>query len=312
MKQKMRFSKSSGKIVCAVCLTASLLMFSASYLPGSVQASDTVSSAPVKTASFATQVYNFEKLLETENDVLSFRDSAREAAPSYDPDYVPEGEESPVGPTPEQFLQDIRDSYEARLSVIRRFSDFEQMSTSTYLVFCGLCAEAERPFYEAYRSAEFANVNYQVLCRGYLRGLERQYGAIEMMQDPHNNDANAVQAAYFEGYTLRSDILLELNRYYYSEENGLEDVDSLSASRDMESIVETARSKNEGAGEELTRRVQKGLNAVGFDCGEADGIVGTNTILSICHYQRSRNMTEDGLVTEELAGMLPGPEESAE
>ena len=277
----------------------------------SAYASDTAGSAPVKTASFPAQVYNFEKLLEAENEVLSFREAAREAKPSYDPNFVPEGADGPQGPSPEQFLADIRDSYEARLSVLHRFSDFTQMSESTYLAFCTLLVEAERPFYELYRTAEFANLNYQVLCRGYINGLNRQYQALEMAQDS-KTDSSVVQAAYFEGYTMRSNILLELNQFYYSEENPLPDLESLSGSRDMGAIVEKAKAENEEAGEDLTRRVQKGLNAAGFDCGEADGISGTNTILSICHYQRSRQLEENGLITEDLASYLPVPEANSD
>ena len=277
----------------------------------SVYASDTAGSAPVKTASFPTQVYNFEKLLEKENEVLSFRDAAREAKPSYDPDFVPEGADGPQGPSPEQFLADVRDSYEARLSVLHRFSDFTQMSESTYMAFCTLLVEAERPFYELYRTAEFANVNYQVLCRGYINGLSRQYQALETAQNP-KADSSAVQAAYFEGYTMRSNILLELNHFYYPEENPLPEIESLSGTRDMGAIVENAMAADEQAGEDLTRRVQWGLNAIGFDCGEVDGLVGTNTILSICHYQRSRQMEENGLITEDLASNLPAPEENSD
>ena len=164
----------SGKRWMSVCF----LLFTALLalrVGGRTGASESVHSAPVKTASFPTQVYNFEKLLEAENDVLSFREAAREASPSYDPDFVPEGADGPVQPTPEQFLADIRDSYEARLSVVRRFSDFKEMSSKAYNAFCALCAEAERPFYEAYRNAEFANVNYQVLCSFHITGFSSCY-----------------------------------------------------------------------------------------------------------------------------------------
>jgi len=288
-----------------------LVLFTVLSLASPAFASDEVGSAPVKTATFPTLVYNFEKLLEQENDVLSFREAAREADPSYDPEYVPEGAEGPIGPTPEQFLADVRDSYEARLSVVRRFSDFTRMSESVYLAFCALCAEAERPFYDTYRTTEFANVNYQVLCRGYLLGLERQYEAAVMREDP-DAESSAIQAAWLDGYTMRANILLELNQFYYPEGNGLEEIESLSGTRDMAAIVENAKIKDEEAGGELTARVQRGLNALGFDCGPADGIAGTNTILSICHYQRSRKMEENGLVTEELAGYLPAEEETPE
>ena len=307
-KEQMPRKKHSGHTVMfAGVIILSLLMGKGI----SAYASDTANSAPVKTASFPTQVYNFEKLLEAENDVLSFREAAREAKPSYDPDFVPEGADGPQGPTPEQFLADIRDSYEARLSVLHRFSDFTQMSESTYMAFCALLVEAERPFYDIYRTAEFANLNYQVLCRGYTNGLNRQYQALEMAKDS-KTDSSVVQAAYFEGYTMRSNILLELNQYYYSEENPLPELESLSGTRDMGAIVENARAADEEAGEDLTRRVQKGLNAAGFDCGEADGIVGSNTILSICHYQRSRQMEENGLITEDLASNLPVSEENSD
>ena len=54
---------------CFLLFTALLVL----HLGIRTCASETVHSAPVKTASFPTQVYNFEKLLEAENDVLSFR-----------------------------------------------------------------------------------------------------------------------------------------------------------------------------------------------------------------------------------------------
>ena len=286
-------------------------LFSVFIFSMGAMASDEVSKAPEKKISFARQVYNFEKLLEAENEVLSFRDAAVQASPVYSPVPAAEGEE-PAWPTPDQFLTDIKNSYSARLSVIRRFSDFTQMSPEPYQAFRELCAEAERPFYDTYRTLEFADKNYQVLCRGYLNGLARQYEAAQMAQNPKTAPGE-VEAAYFEGYTMRSDILLELNQYYYPEVSGLPDVDSLSGTRNMQATVENAIATDADAGMELTTAVQNALNALGFDCGAADGDAGTRTVLSICHFQRSRKLKEDGIVTEELLGrlnsLLPQPEE---
>ena len=283
-------------LICAVVLSSAMLNGM------TAEASERGNGAKEKTASFATQVYNFERLLEAENEVLSFRSAAVEAAPSYDPNAAAEGEE-PALPTGEQFLADIKNSYMARLSVIRRFSDFTRMSPETYQAFRKLCCEAERPFYETYRDLEFADKNYQVLCRGYLNGLARQYEAGEMAANPRT-EASEVEAAYFEGYTMRSDVLLELNQYYYPEVSRLEEVESLSGNRNMPEVVTSAIEKDADAGIELTTAVQNALNALGFDCGVADGDAGTRTVLSICHFQRSRQLEEDGLVTEDLLGRL--------
>ena len=72
----------------------------------------------------------------------------------------------------------------------------------------------------------------------------------------------------------------------------------------MPEVVTSAIEKDADAGIELTTAVQNALNALGFDCGVADGDAGTRTVLSICHFQRSRQLKEDGLVTEDLLGRL--------
>ena len=123
---------------------------------------------------FGQMCRQLEKMLEEENESVAFQATAVTAAPGYAPAAQEEAgagegsedgseEEGPSGPDREQFLSDIKDAYAARLSVLRRYAAFPEMKEETYNTYRFLCAEAERPFYEAYTGAEFVNKNIQLL-----------------------------------------------------------------------------------------------------------------------------------------------------
>lgn len=52
--------------------------------------------------------------------------------------------------------------------------------------------------------------------------------------------------------------------------------------------------------------VQERLNALGFDCGEADGILGPKTERAIRSFQATKNLTVDGIVGEKTCKALGG------
>ncbi len=47
----------------------------------------------------------------------------------------------------------------------------------------------------------------------------------------------------------------------------------------------------------VVKPIQKRLNALGFDCGAADGIVGAKTTTAIKAYQKAKNCIQDGEIT---------------
>lgn len=55
---------------------------------------------------------------------------------------------------------------------------------------------------------------------------------------------------------------------------------------------------------ETIKKVQETLNSEGFDCGTADGIAGQKTTDAISNYQKSKGITVNGKITEELLSLL--------
>lgn len=56
--------------------------------------------------------------------------------------------------------------------------------------------------------------------------------------------------------------------------------------------------------ENLIRAVQKKLNAMGFDAGIADGIIGPNTRRAIRDFQQDKGMEVDGQISSALIKKL--------
>lgn len=54
----------------------------------------------------------------------------------------------------------------------------------------------------------------------------------------------------------------------------------------------------------LIRAVQEKLNELGFDAGEADGILGSRTRRAISAYQQANNLPVDGQISSELLKAL--------
>ena len=63
----------------------------------------------------------------------------------------------------------------------------------------------------------------------------------------------------------------------------------------------------------VTQQVQQKLNEAGFDCGMPDGVAGAKTEEAIRAFQESRNLTADGVISEELLeslGLSEGEQEN--
>ena len=212
-------------------------------------------------STFGSQVYHMEQALSEEKKVLSFNAKAEEASPTYD-------RNSSELPSPEQFLRDIENSYNARLSVIQRFESFNDLKQDTYFMLCSLCAEAERPFYNTYKDMEFADRNYTVMCKKYIEGLDKQYDSILIAQstEKKENPQEELEKAknqYKEGYTIRSNILSEIQKYFAKKE--FEDAENISPNIDIEAIVENARVVNRSVTQEESLAVQNFLAEKGYD-----------------------------------------------
>ena len=62
--------------------------------------------------------------------------------------------------------------------------------------------------------------------------------------------------------------------------------------------------------EAAVMQVQEKLNSLGYDCGEADGVAGLQTMSAIVDYQRANDLTANGMVTDELLVSLGLEDES--
>ena len=235
---------------------------------------------------------SLDQLLAEENESVSFGNTALEASPTY-------VRSAGTEPTADQFLADLKNSYEARLSVLNRYADFETMKENTYNTYRFLCAEAERPFYDAYSSVTFANKNYQFLCDAYLGGLSTQYEAEMMWRE--EGAPEEIETFFLEGFDRRAEVLKEVSAYYLTT-LVLEDFNS---TVNITKIVEDAVAKNKEADKQLVVQVQTRLNELGYDCGTADGQAGQKTVLAICHFQMASGAAApDGLADQELLDQM--------
>lgn len=55
---------------------------------------------------------------------------------------------------------------------------------------------------------------------------------------------------------------------------------------------------------ELIRQVQQALNEKGYDCGEADGIMGPKSTQALMNFQTDNGLTADGIIGEEVKTAL--------
>ena len=202
-------------------------------------------------------------------------------------------------PTPEQFIRDLKASYNARGTVVERYSGYTSLPEDLYQYYRFACVEAERPFFNAYQDAYFDDRNYQVLCKTYLRGLNQQFEAERIWMN--KGAMEDLETAYFGGYTTRAEVLVELSDYY---EAGLDYMDELREVTRINEVVEAAKTYNLDIGATLVTEGQENLNRIGFNCGTADGMAGIKTVLALCHYQQMKHVTVDGKVTEEIAQSL--------
>ena len=288
----MKMKAENGKKRTGTVKAASWIIVFALVLAHLAPAFAADDAGNVDTRSFSARIVDLEAILQEENDTVAYMAAAVQAEPAYQP-----GGES--GPTKEQFIADLTNSYQARCSILNRYSEFPVMSAEAYNEFRFLCGKAEYPFYEAYYGAEFADKNYEVMCREYIAGLEKQYEAESLYLG--GAGADEVEAAYFEGYDRRSAVLIEVGEYYAPDKAAFQDLDALKAARNMAEILPKAVEANKTADSALVTQVQQNLNISGFDSGTVDGKAGKNTVLAISHVQLFLEQKVDGLVNQALA-----------
>lgn len=63
---------------------------------------------------------------------------------------------------------------------------------------------------------------------------------------------------------------------------------------------------------ETVKKVQEALNAAGYECGTADGIAGDKTKQAISKYQADHNLTESGVIDDDLLNALNNGEISSQ
>ena len=275
----------AGKVAAAAVATGVIFAATAAF---AVPAMASETGSPY----FYELSESLDQLLAEENESGSFGNTALEASPTY-------VRSAGTEPTADQFLADLKNSYEARLSVLNRYADFETMKENTYNTYRFLCAEAERPFYDAYSGVTFANKNYQFLCDAYLGGLSTQYEAEMMWKE--EGAPEEIETFFLEGFDRRAEVLKEVSAYYLTT-LVLEDFNS---TVNITKIVEDAVAKNKEADKQLVVQVQTRLNELGYDCGTADGQAGQKTVLAICHFQMASGAaTPDGLADQELLDQM--------
>ena len=250
-----------------------------------------VAASQTETAYFAELTKDLEADLTEENDSVAFQNTAVQAAPVY----VRGGE---AAPTADQFFADLKNSYDARLSVLNRYSYFETMKENTYNEYRFLCAEAERPFYEAYDGVSFDDKNIQFLCDAYMRGLSTQYEAEMMWRE--DGSPEEIEAFYLEGYDQRAEVLKEISAFYQTSLA----IDNVNSTVDIAKIVENAIAKNKEGDKQVITQVQTRLNELGYACGSADGQAGQKTVLAICHFQMASGQTPDGIADQKLLDQM--------
>lgn len=63
---------------------------------------------------------------------------------------------------------------------------------------------------------------------------------------------------------------------------------------------------------DTVKKVQEALNAAGYECGTADGIAGDKTKQAISKYQADHNLTESGVIDDDLLNALNNGETSSQ
>jgi len=70
------------------------------------------------------------------------------------------------------------------------------------------------------------------------------------------------------------------------------------------STSEKSSSKQTDTDSKLIKKVQKALNDLGYDCGKADGVLGSNTKKAIKAFQKDNNLTVDGKIGKQVKKAL--------
>ncbi len=101
-------------------------------------------------------------------------------------------------------------------------------------------------------------------------------------------NATATTAKTSGGYTL-TDFIKEVQKATGAKVDGIAGVETLSKTVTVSAKVNRMHA--------VVKPIQKRLNALGFNCGTADGIVGAKTTAAIKAYQKAKNCTQDGEIT---------------
>ncbi len=213
-----------------------------------------------------------------------------------------ETEEEAILKTTEEFLEDIKTSFDTRGARTERYttSELNTMNNDEYVEAFLYFVEAEEPFYEEYKNAHFEDLNIQYLCNTYCTGVKSQLdGCRKYLED---KDFNSWDNTWQAAFNKRAYVIVELSEYYGVRFGDVSSMKEAVASLDSLNEAET---RNASIDRETVRKVQELLNTIGFLCGNADGVSGKRTVKSIKRFQEMYGYDPvDGMIDEELIDQL--------
>ena len=206
-----------------------------------------------------------------------------------------------VEKTTEEFLEDIKTSYDKRSTVVDKYtiSEINTLSNDEFVKWRQEAVEKEEEFYEEYKNAVFKDLNIQYLCRTYCDGVQSQKQATDRYFIKKDYDSYTTE--WTSAYNKRSYVIVELAEYYNVPFGDITDMKENVAALDSLNEAET---RNASVDKETVRKTQELLNTIGFFCGSADGVSGKRTVKSIKRFQEMYGYEIDGIIDEELIGQL--------
>jgi len=215
---------------------------------------------------------------------------------------IEETEVEKVQKTTEEFLEDIKQSFDARAIAVDRYttSEINTMSDDEFVAYRQGVVGEEEPFLEEYRNAEFEDLNIQYLCKTYCDGVQAQINSCKKYIE--DKDYSAWDNTWTAAYNKRSYVIVELSEYYNVPFGDVSEMAENVAALDSLNEAET---RNAEVDHETVRQTQELLNTIGFFCGNADGISGKRTVKSIKRFQEMYGYDPiDGMIDDELIGQL--------
>ncbi|MCY6381388.1 L,D-transpeptidase family protein [Hoeflea prorocentri] len=154
----------------------------------------------------------------------------------------------------------------------------------------------DKLFYPGGRPADIANPAASVVSATVKPMQRKDSGSLLTFGEPQEDVAAnpiGVSLPVSDGYVMRTGFDPSLTPV--GEDDGFE----FPQSKEPIRILVTQRT-----GRELVRDIQMMLNQLGFDAGEADGLIGADTGAAILRYQKSRGEQPTGAVSVALARQL--------